>query len=55
METAAAIQPGQKLMLTAPFEPVPLYEALGAKGFSHERHCAAPDEWVILFTRLSRA
>jgi hypothetical protein len=55
METAATIQPGATLVLTAPFEPVPLYAAPGERGFSHESHCVSPDKWVIRFTRLPHA
>lgn len=50
MEAAATIPPGQSLVIVAPFEPVPLYSALGGRGFTHETECVAPDEWVIKFT-----
>lgn len=51
MEAAAAIEPGASLVLVAPFEPVPLYGALGGRGFSHATQCVAADEWVVRFTR----
>jgi uncharacterized protein (DUF2249 family) len=51
MEAAATIQPGQALVIIAPFEPVPLYGALAGRGFTHETECIADDEWVIKFTR----
>lgn len=51
MEAAAEIAPGASLVLIAPFEPVPLYGALGAQGFSHATECVANDEWVVRFTR----
>lgn len=51
MEAAAAIAPGASLVLVAPFEPVPLYGALGAQGFSHATQGVAADEWVVRFTR----
>lgn len=51
MEAAAAIPVGQSLVIVAPFEPVPLYSALGSRGFTHETECVAADEWVVKFTR----
>ena len=51
LESAVRIQPGQSLVVIAPFEPVPLYGVLGAHGFTHETACVAPDEWVVCFTR----
>ena len=51
MEAAAAIEPGASLVLVAPFEPVPLYGALGGRGFSHATQRVSADEWVVRFTR----
>ena len=51
MEAAYAIHPGGTLVIIAPFEPVPLYDVLGAQGFSHETKKVAADEWIIEFTR----
>lgn len=51
MEAAAAIAPGASLVIIAPFEPAPLYGALGARGFAHATHRVAADEWVVRFTR----
>ena len=51
MEAASAITSGATLVIIAPFEPVPLYDVLGARGFSHESKRVAPDEWRVLFTR----
>ncbi len=41
----------QVLVLRAPFEPVPLYEVLGKRGFAHwtERH--ADNDWSVWFYR----
>ncbi len=50
MEAASAIQPGGTLVIIAPFEPVPLYDVLGARGFSHETDMVAADEWVVRFS-----
>ena len=51
MEAAATIAPGGTLVLIAPFEPVPLYDVLGARGFSHATEKVAADEWKVRFTR----
>lgn len=51
LEAAAHIQPGQSLVIVAPFEPVPLYAVLGERGFAHETECVASDEWVVRFTQ----
>ena len=53
MEAAEAIKPGGTLVIIAPFEPVPLYEVLGARGFVHETEKVAADEWVVRFKRNS--
>lgn len=51
VEAASAITPGQSLLLIAPFEPAPLYDVLGARGFSHATEHVASDEWIVCFTR----
>lgn len=53
MEAAEAIKPGGTLVIIAPFEPVPLYEVLAARGFVHETEKVAADEWVVRFKRNS--
>lgn len=50
MEAAAAINSGGTLVIIAPFEPVPLYDVLGAHGFSHDTARIAADEWVVRFS-----
>ena len=52
MEAVATIKPGGTLVIIAPFEPVPLYDVLGASGFSHETDMVAADEWVVRFSRM---
>jgi uncharacterized protein (DUF2249 family) len=52
MEAAQATQVGQILAVIAPFEPVPLYDALGARGFTHETRKVADDEWIVQFRRV---
>jgi hypothetical protein len=51
MEAASSIKPGGTLVIVTPFEPVPLYDALGAQGFVHEKEKVATDEWVVCFSR----
>ena len=51
LETAAGVAEGEVLEVTAPFEPVPLYAALGARGFAHMTEMRAPDEFVVRFTQ----
>lgn len=51
MEAASAIKPGETLVIVAPFEPVPLYAVLEARGFAHETEKVAADEWVVCFSR----
>jgi uncharacterized protein (DUF2249 family) len=51
METAAPLQAGETLLLTAPFEPVPLYQALAERGFAHQTEAVGAGEWWVLFTR----
>lgn len=51
LSAAAHIQPGQSLVIVAPFEPVPLYGVLAARGFDHETECVAAGEWVVCFSR----
>jgi uncharacterized protein (DUF2249 family) len=51
MTAVKALAADHVLMLRAPFEPIPLYDVLGKRGFAHwtERH--APDDWSVLFYR----
>lgn len=51
METAERVTAGKSLVLIAPFEPVPLYQALGERGFSHATERITSDEWIIRFVR----
>jgi hypothetical protein len=49
MEAASTIQPGGILVIIAPFEPVPLYDVLAMRGFTHETVMVAANEWVVRF------
>lgn len=51
MEAAASLRACESLLLTAPFEPVPLYAALGERGFTHQTEAVSAGEWWVLFTR----
>jgi uncharacterized protein (DUF2249 family) len=45
----------EDLLLIAPFEPVPLFEVLALRGFSHIKRHTPEGDWEILFTRQIRA
>lgn len=49
MQTVAALGPGEGLRLLAPFRPVPLFGALGAKGFTHQDREIGGGDWEVLF------
>ena len=54
MATVGSLPDGHVLALRAPFEPVPLYDVLGKRGFAHwtERHRVA--DWSVWFYRADR-
>ena len=43
----------QALVLRVPFEPIPLYEVLGKRGFAHSTERHAADDWSVSFYRES--
>lgn len=49
MAAVSKLEPGQGLRLYATFEPVPLFHALGSKGFTHEARELDQGEWEVLF------
>src|SRR5262245_31816529 len=49
MAVVASLGPDEGLRLLAPFRPVPLFQALGAKGFSHEDREIGSGDWEVLF------
>jgi uncharacterized protein (DUF2249 family) len=51
MAAVKALEPDMALVLRAPFEPVPLYEVLGAQGLSHWTERRADDDWSVWFCR----
>lgn len=42
-----ALGPDETLRLVSDFEPVPLYDVLDAKGFTHETRQVATDKWHV--------
>ncbi|HTY80810.1 MAG TPA: DUF2249 domain-containing protein [Candidatus Bathyarchaeia archaeon] len=51
MSAVKALGAAQVLVLRAPFEPVPLYAALGKRGFAHWTERRADDDWSVWFYR----
>ena len=50
MAALARLAPGQALRLIAPFEPAPLYEHLGQRGFAHEAQQLEDGAWEVVFS-----
>jgi uncharacterized protein (DUF2249 family) len=51
MTAAASVPLGQALRLQAGFEPLPLYDVLAGRGFSHQARQLGPEDWEIVFLR----
>lgn len=51
MAAASRVPPGGKLVVVAPFNPLPLREVLGRSGFRSEASQAAAGEWEVTFCR----
>lgn len=51
MSAVKTLGADQALVLRAPFEPVPLYAALGKRGFAHWTERRADDDWSVWFYR----
>lgn len=49
MSAAQGVGAGRVLELTAPFEPVPLYSALGRLGFAHATEARPDGAFVVRF------
>jgi uncharacterized protein (DUF2249 family) len=47
--------PDEALVLHVPFEPLPLYKVLGARGFGHRAERRAPGDWWVWFYRQAPA
>ena len=55
MSAVRALAEDQALVLRAPFEPLPLYKVLAARGFARWTENRAPDDWVVYFYHEARA
>ena len=51
MQAVAELAPDEDLVLLAPFEPVPLYGVLGAKGYSHATTSLGEGDYQVRFAR----
>jgi uncharacterized protein (DUF2249 family) len=51
MNAVANLSSGEKLLLIAPFEPVPLVQLLTKRGFRHSALSNAAGDWEVLFER----
>ncbi len=51
LDAVSQLEPGQALRLTAPFEPLPLYQVLRQQGFRHEAKSDGAGTWTIIFRR----
>jgi uncharacterized protein (DUF2249 family) len=49
MDAVRSVPPGGALALRAIFEPAPLYDVLGRRGFDHWTDRRADDDWVVWF------
>lgn len=54
MAAVAQVPAGQALRLRNTFEPVPLYQVLGKRGFAHSARQLGPDDWEILFLKVEQ-
>ena len=50
METVDGLKAGQDFRLLAPFKPLPLFNVLARKGFSHVAHSLEGGEWEVIFS-----
>ena len=54
MTAVRELEGDQALVLRVPFEPIPLYDVLGKRGFQHWTERRAADDWSVTFYRESR-
>ena len=51
METVDGLKAGQDFRLLAPFKPLPLFDVLARKGFSHVARPLEGGEWEVIFSQ----
>lgn len=51
MAVVDGMSEGERFELVAPFDPVPLYEVLGPRGFHHRTEKRGPGEYVVEFVQ----
>jgi hypothetical protein len=51
MAAVGELGPEEDFELFAPLEPIPLYEVLGAQGFSHQTEALGGGDYRIVFRR----
>ncbi len=49
MSASEALLPGQALVVVNSFEPFPLYDRLGARGFEHRIERLPDGDWRVIF------
>lgn len=49
MAAVAELDPGDEFELTAPLDPVPLYQVLGARGFAHKTENLGGGDYRVVF------
>ena len=47
----SGLRPEEEFELLAPLDPVPLYQVLGAQGFSHETEALGGGDYRVVFRR----
>ncbi len=51
MTTSESLVPGQDLVIVNSFEPFPLYDRLGERGFDHAVERLPDGDWRVVFSR----
>jgi uncharacterized protein (DUF2249 family) len=51
MTAVKALAVDEVFVLRAPFEPIPLYDVLGKRGFEHWTECRGAEDWWVTFYR----
>ncbi|WP_174733957.1 DUF2249 domain-containing protein [Mesobacillus harenae] len=51
IEAVASLGPDDVFILHTPFQPVPLYGVLGAKGFEYTEQKVDNKHWIITFAK----